>query len=309
MHTRTNITRQDAGQESASTFTSYKLDILNAINADPRLRLKPNAFKVAAAIMMFVNQNTREAWAAIETICDRTSLNDKTVDRALNDLRDAGWLRSWTKYDRKQKRLHSRYRFLTARLGEIDELIAKRKNSKGSNQTLYSGTKGSDQTFWSGDQRVRSDPVTPSQAGFPSQGNHLHVARARDLDWFDDPIGSVITGNIVITPPAGHLTIGRNPTKTPSSPSAPKRRRAPISTSRPMPDDFRLDEAMIAYAAQRQFTSAQIGWMFEKFANHHQAKGSMFADWRAAWRTWVCNQTKYDERRDRKANATTTQIM
>jgi hypothetical protein len=32
---------------------------------------------------------------------------------------------------------------------------------------------------------------------------------------------------------------------------------------------------------------------FESFRDHHLAKGSTFADWTAAWRTWCRNAEKY----------------
>jgi hypothetical protein len=33
-------------------------------------------------------------------------------------------------------------------------------------------------------------------------------------------------------------------------------------------------------------TDRQIAEQVEKFRNHHQGKGSLMADWTAAWRTW-----------------------
>jgi hypothetical protein len=64
------------------------------------------------------------------------------------------------------------------------------------------------------------------------------------------------------------------------------------------PDGFFLDDDLADHAAEK------AGWdhgrafeEFSRFENHHRAKGSIFADWRAAWRTWVSNGIRFD--RDR----------
>jgi hypothetical protein len=77
-----------------------------------------------------------------------------------------------------------------------------------------------------------------------------------------------------------------------------------------MPDIFPASDAMRTYAEKRgykfeippcfAFNKARPGpaqTMFEAFKNHHAAKGSQFADWDAAWRTWVDNQAKWDTER------------
>lgn len=80
--------------------------------------------------------------------------------------------------------------------------------------------------------------------------------------------------------------------------------------ARPMPDIFPMSDAMREYAEKRgykfeippcfAFNKARPGpaqEMFLAFKNHHAAKGSAFADWEAAWRTWVDNQVRWDTQR------------
>ena len=57
------------------------------------------------------------------------------------------------------------------------------------------------------------------------------------------------------------------------------------------PDDLTLNADMRAYA-EKQGIKDTSG-TFEHFADHHKAKGSKFADWGAAWRTWVRNSKKF----------------
>jgi hypothetical protein len=91
-----------------------------------------------------------------------------------------------------------------------------------------------------------------------------------------------------------------------SAPIAEKRSRK--KPSRTMPDIFPMTDAHREYAAKHGYR-AQVGSgftgmtegpavkMFTAFKNHHAAKGSTFADWDAAWRTWVDNQAKWDSER------------
>lgn len=62
-----------------------------------------------------------------------------------------------------------------------------------------------------------------------------------------------------------------------------------------LPADFILTQARAAYFIQYN-PHAQSDAMrieFEKFRNHHMAKGNKFKDWDAAWRTWVLNGVKF----------------
>lgn len=66
-----------------------------------------------------------------------------------------------------------------------------------------------------------------------------------------------------------------------SSPAAqaPK----PVKRACQLPADFYPNETGVSYAEQRRVSLAVE---LVSFRNHHQAKGSTFKDWQAAWRTW-----------------------
>lgn len=61
----------------------------------------------------------------------------------------------------------------------------------------------------------------------------------------------------------------------------------------PLPDCWQPDEQDVSYARERGFATAQIHTMASAFVNHHRAKGSLMADWHAAWRTWCENEIKF----------------
>jgi len=66
-------------------------------------------------------------------------------------------------------------------------------------------------------------------------------------------------------------------------------RKKPV---RPFPEDFALDEELAAYC-RAKLPAINPKVIFENFKNHHLAKGTQFADWRAAFRTWVGNEVKW----------------
>jgi hypothetical protein len=88
----------------------------------------------------------------------------------------------------------------------------------------------------------------------------------------------------------------------------PAERKSRKKPSQPMPDIFPMTDKHREYAAKNGFkdksgngfvgfTDGPAVQMFVAFKNHHIAKGSIFADWDAAWRTWVDNEVKFSAQR------------
>ena len=73
------------------------------------------------------------------------------------------------------------------------------------------------------------------------------------------------------------------------APAKPKRAKARAQ----MPDDWSLDQQDFDHATERGFLPTKIHEMSAAFANHHRAKGTLMADWHAAWRTWCGNEIKF----------------
>jgi hypothetical protein len=75
------------------------------------------------------------------------------------------------------------------------------------------------------------------------------------------------------------------PLVVPPKPKKPKRASA-------VPDEFLVDQRMLDWLTENQITT---DWRTEtnKFLDHHRAKGSIMADWVAAWRTWMRNSLKF----------------
>jgi hypothetical protein len=83
----------------------------------------------------------------------------------------------------------------------------------------------------------------------------------------------------------------------PSLTEKPKEKNKPApnrdATKRPTPflDGFQLDAELMSFANERGIDPQEE---FQAFREHHKSKGSLFVDWRAAWRTWVLNGLKFN---------------
>ena len=58
------------------------------------------------------------------------------------------------------------------------------------------------------------------------------------------------------------------------------------------PDHLDITDSMKALAKSKGFTG-DLAELTENFLDHHRAKGSLFIDWTAAWRTWLRNEIKF----------------
>ena len=59
------------------------------------------------------------------------------------------------------------------------------------------------------------------------------------------------------------------------------------------PDIFPITDAMKAWGRQHAPLVSDPEGETRQFLDHHRAKGSVFKDWTAAWRTWMGNAQKY----------------
>lgn len=62
-----------------------------------------------------------------------------------------------------------------------------------------------------------------------------------------------------------------------------------------LPEGFLLSGKMLGYFLEHnpKATFQDVSFQFEKFKAFHEAKGSQFKSWEAAWRTWTMNARQY----------------
>lgn len=59
------------------------------------------------------------------------------------------------------------------------------------------------------------------------------------------------------------------------------------------PEGFLLTDDRRAVAIRHGIPVARVDGVYEHFRDHHTAKGTIFVDWDAAWRTWCKNDLKF----------------
>jgi hypothetical protein len=64
-----------------------------------------------------------------------------------------------------------------------------------------------------------------------------------------------------------------------------------------IPANFTITVAHLKFAEEHGWDSNRAHLEFKQFSNHHRSEGNTFADWDAAWRTWVLRGVGYDKRR------------
>jgi len=111
------------GNKSNQSFTSAKMDWMNCVAYDDRL--KHADFKVAFVVMQHVNEKTHECFPSEQTIADKCRLSERHVRRSLKRLCDIGWLKS------RRTRDANRYTVLFNNVNRIlDDMIIDREKRK-----------------------------------------------------------------------------------------------------------------------------------------------------------------------------------
>jgi hypothetical protein len=103
-----------------------------------------------------------------------------------------------------------------------------------------------------------------------------------------------ITDTITITP-------------HPSDEGPPTKSKSRAKPKTPVPDGQALEdlrESFRLHAEAKRIPAPVTAEQFDRFLDHHRAKGTLFADWAAAGRTWLKNTVKFEAERQ-QARATT----
>ena len=89
-HTMTNNADAPGAQDKKRKFTSVKMDWLDRLLS----QVDGNTFKVGFAISKHLNERTGECFPSIERIAAVTGLSRSAVNRAIDKLREGGWINS-----------------------------------------------------------------------------------------------------------------------------------------------------------------------------------------------------------------------
>jgi hypothetical protein len=81
-----------------------------------------------------------------------------------------------------------------------------------------------------------------------------------------------------------------------SSESAPAKKTKSKTIKTPAPDHLPVTESMRTLAREKGF-AGDLAELTANFLDFHRAKGNVFADWTAAWRTWLRNEIRFSANR------------
>ncbi len=131
-----------------------------------------------------------------------------------------------------------------------------------------------------------AEPLSKNVPGSFLDGAYLSLREGKGGEWIGDAISEDADrppNPLIVESGSQQLMLPERPAKKPRA-----KPKAPIAPDwKPSNEDWE-------HAAEKGFAAAQIDAQAEKFRNHHLSKGSMMADWAAAWRTWISNSIKWD---------------
>lgn len=240
----------------------------------------------------------------------RTIKPELLEDEKASALSDAAWrlfVSSWLLAD-DHGRFRAGARYLaasvwqdTTRTGDATAALAELVQAGRVRVYDVDGQTYAEIPTWARHQRIDNagKPRVPPPPGCAaSDSGHLHSVSPRtSANLRESPRFAAKASESAALPPTSDL---RPPTSegTDSAPSAPPPnpeeprmakgdRKAP---ARRMPDGWRPTEKHRAKAKALGFEADRIA---EAFIDHHRAKGSVFADWDAAFGTWIRNEAKF----------------
>lgn len=78
--------------------------------------------------------------------------------------------------------------------------------------------------------------------------------------------------------------------------AAPSRKKTPVQRGLRLPQNWVPSDKNLSDAQSRNFTDKEIEHEAHQFRDYHLARGTVFKDWNAAWRTWLGNARQYRNR-------------
>jgi len=137
------MTRDFEARERAQarkTFTSWKLDLLDGIAVDPRL--KPFDFQLAYVMLQHMNADTGLLYPSQQVLAVLLDKDPRHVRRAISNLLSAGWLQA----SRPRRHSSNQYEFQADNVermrGRRDDLMQQIAKMRTSDRTQMSSQTG-----------------------------------------------------------------------------------------------------------------------------------------------------------------------
>jgi|SRR5690554_2097666 len=231
----------------------------NAQSKAWNIELKSTAKLVLLCLAEHADDVTLEAFPAITRIVQRTGLNRKTVISSLADLEAMGLVEVVKKFGAGNTyKLH------------LDRQPVPKTELVKSTASAQTDTKNGTATSPKNGTSTENGPV-------PKTG--LNQYQKRDLT-------STENGTLISHEPVNNQSNKTIGVVASAEPKSGKRRKVSL------PENFSVTPLMVQWA-QKNAPSIDLVSETEKFKDYHTAKASTFADWTAAWRTWIRNAATF----------------
>lgn len=226
-----------------------------------------------------------ESFPSRLTLADDLSCSRASVDRAVIELVDGGWLSK----ERREAGGTNLYTLLIAKAS------AARSKAQVSAPPVVTGddtpddrpvVTSDDTPLITGEDTPAAPVTTPVITGAAQKEESLS-----ENDLSENTPASLrsaapteSTGELALLPSAEGSA---DPDRRPAAGKSGGRR------ARQLPDDFTVTQGMRAWAA-KELPHLDVDAETLQFCDHHRARGSVMKDWVAAWRTWMRNTRRFD---------------
>lgn len=116
---------EELSEQEIQSFTSWKLDMLDAMSCDPSL--DDIDFRVAFRLMQHMNRRSRDANPSLERLAAQIGVSRDTVRRSLNRMTDMRGNRFWIIRERESRTETYSYSFRTERVDGVLDAKADRE--------------------------------------------------------------------------------------------------------------------------------------------------------------------------------------
>lgn len=248
-----------SARQASTTFTRDLFAWLNQVQGDPDITAA--VFVTAYTIGQYINRTTRKAWPSQKTLAAEARVTVRGLQKAIDKLVNRGHLavEVYGGAISRGPRPTNAYRMMLQEERKHEPPFAINDEPPFAFDDVQART----------EERPRTNPRSDqARTGVRTEPSDRTIYEPSE---------------------------GESPPKRGGNPSKKGTRRRP---STPWPEGFHLDDDLADHASQKAgWDHARARAEFERFENHHRAKGSVFADWRAAWRTWVLNGIRFDRER------------
>lgn len=143
---------------------------------------------------------------------------------------------------------------------------------------------------------VNWQPINWNKRQFISDSDNSHAARQRKYRERKKNVTRDVTRDVTVTVLDTDTDTDTEKSNAVSA-SIDQSKKSEKKRATPVPKDFEVTPEMFDWVIGKGMPETKVRPETEAFINNHKAKGNVFVDWNAAWRTWMIKSVGYAEQR------------